>query len=120
MEPLSLAIIAAIRPNILLIGYWAAKVGFYGGIGYGYAGDGYQGGRWENAAFSYNYNRALNNRGYLDIPNVYDRSVTAADNALRVSFNGGRRGTAARPTRHQEALASVGAYRCNRGAVETL
>jgi hypothetical protein len=88
-------------------GYWAAEVGFYGGInyGYGYAGDGYQGGRWENDAFS--YNRAVTNLGSLDIANVYDRSVTADDHAARVSFNGGRRGTAARPTRHQEALASV-------------
>jgi hypothetical protein len=30
-------------------GYWATEVGFCGGIsyGYGHAGDGYQGGRWE-------------------------------------------------------------------------
>jgi hypothetical protein len=33
--------------------------------------------------------------------------VTADDHAVPVSFNGGRRGTAARPTRHQEALASA-------------
>ena len=46
-------------------GYWAAEVGFYGGIdyGYGYAGDGYQGGRWENGVFF--YNRAVNNLGSL-------------------------------------------------------
>ncbi len=33
-------------------GYWAEQVGFYGGIdyGYGYTGDGYQGGRWEKDA----------------------------------------------------------------------
>jgi WXXGXW repeat (2 copies) len=88
-------------------GYWAAEVGFYGGInyGYGYAGDGYQGGRWENDTFS--YNRAVNNLGSLGIRNVYDQSVTADDNAVRVSFNGGRGGTAARATSHQEALASV-------------
>jgi hypothetical protein len=30
--------------------------------------------------------------------------VTADGNAVRVSFNGGRRGTAARPTRDQKAL----------------
>jgi hypothetical protein len=89
-------------------GYWADEIGFYGGVnyGYGYAGDGYQGGRWENGAFS--YNRAVNNLGSLGITNVYDRSVTADDNAVRVSFNGGHRGTAALPTRHQEALAGAG------------
>jgi WXXGXW repeat (2 copies) len=86
-------------------GYWADQVGFYGGIdyGYGYAGDGYQGGRWQNGAFS--YNRAVNNLGCLAIANVYDQAVTSEDNAVRVSFNGGRRGTAARPTRDQETLA---------------
>ena len=88
-------------------GYWATEVGFYGGInyGYGYAGDGYQGGRWENGVFL--YNRAVNNLGSLAIAHVYDHAVTAQDNATPISFNGGRRGTAARPTRHQEALASA-------------
>ena len=89
-------------------GYWADEVGFYGGIayGYGYSGDGYQGGRWENGEFS--YNRAVNNLGSLGIANVYDQAVTADDNAVRVSFNGGRSGTAARPTEHQEALEHAG------------
>jgi len=50
----------------------------------------------------------VNNLGSLGITNVYDRSVTADDNAVRVSFNGGHRGTAALPTRHQEALAGAG------------
>jgi hypothetical protein len=88
-------------------GYWAAEVGFYGGIdyGYGYTGDGYQGGRWESGAFS--YNRAVNNLGHLGIASVYDRPVTADDNAVRVSFNGGRGGTAARPTLHQEVMAGA-------------
>jgi hypothetical protein len=88
-------------------GYWADQVGFYGGIdyGYGYAGDGYQGGRWENGAFS--YNRAVNNLGSLAIANVYDQVVTADANAVRASFNGGRRGTSARPTEQQEALAGA-------------
>jgi WXXGXW repeat (2 copies) len=87
-------------------GYWAEQVGFYGGIdyGYGYGGDGYQGGRWENGAFS--YNRAVNNFGSLAIANVYDQAVTA-DNTVRVSFNGGRRGTTARPTKDQEKLAGA-------------
>jgi hypothetical protein len=84
-------------------GYWADEVGFYGGIdyGYGYAGDGYQGGRWENGKFS--YNRAVNNLGSLGTANVYDQAVTADNNAVHVS----RRGLAARPTKHQEVLASA-------------
>lgn len=87
-------------------GYWADQVGFYGGIsyGYGYAGDGYQGGHWDGA---FSYNRAVNNLGSLAIANVYDQAVTADDNASRVSFNGGRRGARARPTQQQEALASA-------------
>src|SRR5713226_2625898 len=34
-------------------GYWGPRVGFYGGIsyGYGYFGEGYQGGRWDNGRF---------------------------------------------------------------------
>src|SRR5271169_861553 len=88
-------------------GYWAAEVGFYGGIdyGYGYSGDGYQGGHWENGTFF--YNRVVNNLGSLSIANVYDRAVTADDKDARVSFNGGRRGTTTQPTRHQEALVSA-------------
>jgi len=88
-------------------GYWADQIGFYGGInyGYGYAGDGYQGGRWGNGAFY--YNRAANNFGSLAIANVYDQAVTADDNTVRVSFNGGRSGTAARPTPQQEELANA-------------
>jgi WXXGXW repeat (2 copies) len=85
-------------------GYWADQVGFYGGIdyGHGYTGDGYHGGRWENGSF--HYNRAVNNLGSLTIANVYDQAVTAEDNAVRVSFNGGERGTAAQPTERQKAL----------------
>jgi hypothetical protein len=87
-------------------GYWAEQVGFYGGIdyGYGYTGDLYQGGRWENGAFF--YNRAVNNLGSLNIANVYDETLAADNKAMRVSFNGGSKGTTARPSEQQEALAS--------------
>jgi hypothetical protein len=85
-------------------GYWAAEVGFYGEInyGYGYAGAGYDGGHWENGTFF--YNRAMTNLGYLEIASVYDRPVAADKNVTRASFNGGT-GAAALPTLHQEALA---------------
>jgi hypothetical protein len=87
-------------------GYWATEVGFYGGIayGYGYDGGGYHGGRWEKGVFS--YNRAVNNLGSLDIANVYDYAVAADDSEMGVSFNGGRKGTQARATKQQEALAN--------------
>jgi hypothetical protein len=88
-------------------GYWAEEVGFYGGIdyGYGYGGDGYQGGRWENGTLS--YNRAANNANNiasLDTANVHDQALTPDNKAVRISFNGGRRGVAAQPTKHQETL----------------
>jgi len=87
-------------------GYWAAEVGFYGGINYGFGfnGNGYQGGRWDHGAFA--YNRAVNNLGSLDIGSVYNKAVTTDDSTSCLSFNGGRRGTAARPSEHQEELAS--------------
>ncbi len=86
-------------------GYWAEEVGFYGGIDYGcgYEGDGYQGGRWEKGSFF--YNNAANNLGPLRVANVYDQATSAGSKAARLSFNGGSRGTAARPTPRQEALA---------------
>jgi hypothetical protein len=88
------------------VGYWAEEVGFYGGIdcGYGYGGDGYQGGRWEKGSFF--YNKAANNLGSLRVANVYDQAISSDDEAGRVSFNGGSRGTTARPTPRQEALAN--------------
>ena len=45
-------------------GYWGPRVGFYGGIdyGFGYGGDGYQGGRWDNGHFFYNTSREQRRR----------------------------------------------------------
>ena len=83
-------------------GYWGPTVGFYGGInyGFGYFGVGFLGGRWDHDRFF--YNRAVNNFGGVHITNIYNapvRNVAAA----RVSFNGGRGGTSARPTAGQQA-----------------
>ncbi len=58
---------------------------------------------WENGTFV--YDRAVDNLGSVGVAKVYDRSVNVDDNAVRASFNGGRKGTAAQPTGHQEALA---------------
>ena len=86
-------------------GYWADAVGFYGGIdyGYGYSGDGYRGGRWDNGIFF--YNSAANNFGSLNIAHSYNHAIASEDNSVRLSFNGGHSGTKARPTPDQEDLA---------------
>jgi hypothetical protein len=86
-------------------GYWAREVGFYGGIdyGYGYTGQGYQGGRWQNGAFF--YNRAVNNIENVRITKVYNQAVVTNSRSNNVSFNGGKEGIAARPTSQQVAFA---------------
>src|ERR1700693_1446750 len=37
-------------------GYWGPRIGFYGGVnyGFGYGGVGYEGGAWRGGVFSYN------------------------------------------------------------------
>jgi len=86
-------------------GYWGERVGFYGGInyGFGYFGTGFVGGFWERGHF--HYNRTINNFGSVHITNVYSRTVYNNTNVTRVSFNGGRGGTNARPTAQQQAFA---------------
>jgi hypothetical protein len=86
-------------------GYWGPRVGFYGGInyGFGYGGVGYEGGRWENGVFA--YNRTVNNFRSVTITNVYEKTVIVDPGATRVSFNGGSGGTTVRPTPEQEAVA---------------
>ncbi len=56
-------------------GYWGREVGFYGGIdyGFGYTGEGYWGGRWDNGHFF--YNRSVNNVENVRITNVYNQTV---------------------------------------------
>ena len=86
-------------------GYWAAHVGFYGGVdyGFGYTGNGYLGGRWQNGAFF--YNRTVNNIGTVHITNVYNETVVVDRTTNYVSYNGGAGGIEARPTPEQEAVA---------------
>jgi hypothetical protein len=84
-------------------GYWGPHVGFYGGIsyGFGYFGEGFEGGRWDNGHFF--YNRSVTNVNVTVIHNVYNTTViNRTEN--RVSFNGGNGGVNARPTREQEAV----------------
>jgi len=85
-------------------GYWGPTVGFYGGInyGFGYFGVGFVGGHWDHDRFF--YNRAVNNFGHVHITNVYNAPVHNGA-VTRVSFNGGRGGTNARPTAAEQAAA---------------
>lgn len=85
-------------------GYWAAQVGFYGGIayGFGYNGNGYKGGRWEDGEFS--YNRAYNNLGSVAVSRAYGQASASKERSSRVSYNGEPGGTTARPSRRQQEL----------------
>ncbi|MBS0576563.1 MAG: YXWGXW repeat-containing protein [Proteobacteria bacterium] len=68
-------------------GYWGPRVGYYGGInyGYGYGGFGYEGGYWRGNRFY--YNRAVNNVN-INITNVYHRTVINNVTINRYSYNG--------------------------------
>jgi len=83
-------------------GYWGPRVGFYGGIvyGFGYFGEGYEGGRWDHGRFF--YNRAVNNVNITEIHNVYNTTVINNVTVNRVSYNGGNGGIDRRPTRFEE------------------
>ena len=86
-------------------GYWGQRVGFYGGInyGFGYFGRGYEGGRWEHDHFY--YNRSVNNVNVTNIRNVYNTTIINNTTVNRVSYNGGRGGINAHATREQEEAA---------------
>jgi hypothetical protein len=86
-------------------GYWAAHVGYYGGInyGFGYTGVGFTGGRW--VGNSYAYNSAVNHLNANIIRNTYHESVANGVTVDRVSFNGGPRGTTTVSTPQERAAA---------------
>src|SRR6267154_6566893 len=83
-------------------GYWGPVVGFYGGInyGFGYFGHGFVGGRWEGGHFF--YNSAVWHVDNRVVHNVYEERVNVREN-IRVSYNGGRGGIEARPSREEES-----------------
>ncbi len=85
-------------------GYWGPEVGFYGGIdyGFGYFGEGFVGGRWDNGHFF--YNRDVSNVNVRVVRNVYEEKVSNRGET-RVSFNGGHGGINARPSSHDEEAA---------------
>ncbi|MGH6993263.1 MAG: hypothetical protein ACRED8_10965, partial [Caulobacteraceae bacterium] len=85
-------------------GYWGPEVGYYGGIdyGFGYFGEGYDGGYWRGHRFW--YNRAVNNLGgarFAEVYNAAPRGVRAG----RASFNGPG-GANLREDPRQRAIAS--------------
>jgi hypothetical protein len=77
-------------------GYWGPRVGFYGGVnyGFGYTGYGYHGGYWRSGAFY--YNRAVNNVNVTHVHNTYYTAVGNAP-ARRTSYHGGPGGTSTQP-----------------------
>ncbi len=85
-------------------GYWGPSVGFYGGInyGFGYFGNGYEGGRWDHGHFF--YNTSYNNVGTHNIHNVYNTRVNEGARN-HVSFSGGNGGINAHATAQEEASA---------------
>ena len=88
-------------------GYWSPRVGFYGGVnyGYGYFGNGYSGGEWRGRDFY--YNRAVNNINGTNIRNVYvNKTVINNVSVNRISYNGGRGGLSAKPTAAQRSYAN--------------
>src|SRR6516162_1950011 len=86
-------------------GYWGPEVGFYGGVsyGFGYTGEGYEGGYWRGGTFF--YNRTVNNISNVQINNVYNKTVVVS-NATNVSYNRGAGGTTAQETPQQIAAAN--------------
>jgi hypothetical protein len=71
-------------------GYWGSRVGYYGGInyGFGYFGVGYAGGYWSGGRFF--YNTAVTRVDVTRIHNTYNRTIV--ENNVRTSYNGGAGG----------------------------
>ena len=71
-------------------GYWGYHVGYYGNIdyGFGYTGEGYEGGYWYNGGFY--YNTAVNRIRNIHITTVYNKTVinNTTINNYNYSFNG--------------------------------
>jgi YXWGXW repeat-containing protein len=82
-------------------GYWGPRVGFYGGInyGFGYPGTGFYGGYWRGR--NYYYNRSVTNVNVTVIHNVYNKTVINERTVNRVSFNGGPGGIHYQPNRDE-------------------
>jgi hypothetical protein len=89
-------------------GYWGPQVGYYGGInyGFGYSGDGYEGGYWEDGVFF--YNTAVMKVNTTVITHTYNKTVINTVTTTNVSFNGPG-GSTTQPTA-QELASSQGRH----------
>jgi len=91
---------------IFHVGYWGSRVGFYGGInyGFGYVGVGFVGGEWHENRFR--YNTAVVRVNTVVVHNTYVNNTvinnTTIVNNNRVSFNG-QGGVTARPSQNEIA-----------------
>jgi hypothetical protein len=85
-------------------GYWGPHIGFYGGVnyGYGYGGNGYEGGYWNRNQFYYNSSVTRINNTYVH--NTYIHNVSFQNNT-RVAYNGGRGGLNVEPNRYDQVAA---------------
>ncbi|MDR3520860.1 MAG: hypothetical protein P4L54_04500 [Acidocella sp.] len=85
-------------------GYWGRNVGYYGGVnyGYGYGGNGYEGGRWNGQHFE--YNRAANNFGSVHVANAYQSNLVVVNHST-VSYTGGNGGLRSHPSAQELAAA---------------
>lgn len=85
-------------------GYWGPRVGFYGGInyGFGYFGVGYYGGSWNGNVFR--YNTAVTNVNVTNIHNTYTEAVPRNTGLTRISYNGGTGGVNAQPTAEERLV----------------
>lgn len=91
-------------------GYWGPRVGFYGGInyGFGYPGVGFRGGYWRGTRFY--YNESVTHVDKTVVRNVYNETVINNNVTInRVSFNGGAGGVQAQPTA-EERMAEKDAH----------
>src|SRR5579859_2870666 len=83
-------------------GYWGDRVGYYGGIdyGYGYMGIGFVGGEWRGDSFAYNtavmhVDRTIIHNTYVNETIVQNNTIV---NSRHVAFNGGPNGIHHDPT----------------------
>ena len=81
-------------------------VGFYGGVdyGFGYVGDGYEGGRWDNGRFFVQPRRHQHQHTYASRSTAPSNGSGVNNRQRRtrtVSFNGGPDGTTVKPTREE-------------------
>jgi hypothetical protein len=86
-------------------GYWGPRVGFYGGInyGYGYFGRGFDGGYWTGNVFRYNTAVVRVNKTVIHNTYVNRTVIRNSTRAGRVSFNGGPNGVKAVATAQEKA-----------------